>query len=320
MKAAVCKRYGPPEVVEVRDVPTPKLAGNRVLIEALATTVNSGDARIRAANFPRGMAVPARLSLGITKPRKSILGFYVAGRVAAAGEGVTAFQTGERVIASPGFAFGAHAEYVIVPADGAIARIPENVSTHDAVAVCFGGETALHFFEKGKLLAGQSLLINGAAGAVGTMAIQLAARVGAEITAVCSAANAELAANLGAHHVIDYAKDDFTRNGRQYDVIMDAHGNAPYSRVRGSLAPEGRFLMVVGTLGQLVGASVRKNVIAGTAASSAAFLDRLMELLARGELRSVIDSVFPFDRIVDAHRRVDTGHKTGNVVVAIAEP
>jgi NADPH:quinone reductase-like Zn-dependent oxidoreductase len=316
VKAAVCERYGPPEAVTIRDVPTPKPADGEVLIDAHATTVNSGDARMRAANFPAGMAVPARLALGIRKLRKSVLGFYVAGRVATLGKDVTGFQAGDRVVASPGFALGAHAQQVIVDGHETITKIPENVGYQDAVAVCFGGGTALYFFEKGALAAGDSLLVNGAAGAVGTMAIQLANRAGAEVTAVCSVAHAELVTSLGAHRVIDYATEDFTRDGRRYDVIMDTHGNAPYARIKGSLAPEGRFLMVVGNLWQNLGASLRKNVVGGTAGTNADGLTTLMGLVANGELKPVIDSVFPFEQIVDAHRRVDTGHKAGSVVIA----
>jgi NADPH:quinone reductase-like Zn-dependent oxidoreductase len=316
MKAAVCERYGPPEVVTIREVPSPRPAAGEVLIEAHATTVNSGDARIRAARFPRGMGVPVRLSLGVTKPRKSILGFDVAARVEAVGTDVTSFQAGDRVVASPGFDFGAHAEHVVVAADGAIAAIPNGLGDQDAVAVCFGGMTALHFFEHGRVTDGESLLINGAAGAVGTMAIQLANRAGAEVTAVCSAAHAGLVTSLGARHVVDYATEDFTRNGRRYDVIMDNHGSAPYARVKGSLAAEGRFLMVIGDLWQTLGAARRKDVISGTAAASAERFRTLMELTGRGELKPVIDSVVPFERIVEAHRRVDTGHKAGSVVVA----
>lgn len=316
MWVAVCERYGPPKVVTIREVPRPQPADGEVLIEAHATSVNSGDARMRAARFPRGMAVPVRLALGVTKPRKPIFGFDVAGRVEAVGKDVTEFQVGDRVVASRGFDFGTHAEHVAVAEDGAIAPIPEGVGYQDAVAVCFGGMTALHFLGQGKLADGESLLINGAAGAVGVMAIQLAKRTGAEVTAVCSAAHAELVTSLGAHHVVDYASEDFTRNGRRYGVIMDNHGNAPYARVKDSLAPEGRFLMVIGDLWQTLGATWRKDVVSGTAAINAESLRTLMALAASGELKPVIDSVFPFEQIAGAHRRVDTGHKAGSVVVA----
>jgi NADPH:quinone reductase-like Zn-dependent oxidoreductase len=318
MKAAVCERYGPPEVVQIREVPTPVPAEGEVLVEAVATTVNSGDARVRALRVPRGLRLPVRLKLGLTKPKTAILGFEMAGRVEAVGTAVTRFRPGDRVVASRGFDFGCHAEFATVPEGAAIATIPEGLDFQDAVALCFGGTTALYFFRLGKLAPGESLLVNGASGAVGTMAVQIAKDVGAEVTAVCSGANAELVKSLGADHVVDYTTDDFTRNGQRYDVIMDNHGNAPYSRVKGSLAPGGRFLMVVGDLWQMIDGAPRKAVIAGSdddAASLAGSYQELMSLSERGGLRPVIDSVLPFEQIVEAYRRVDGGHKVGSVVL-----
>jgi NADPH:quinone reductase-like Zn-dependent oxidoreductase len=246
------------------------------------------------------------------------LGFEMAGQVEAAGRAVTRFQAGDRVVASRGFDFGCHAEYVTVDEQGALARIPENLSYQDAVALCFGGATALHFFRLGKLASGETVLINGASGAVGTMAVQLATHLDAEVTAVSSGANAELVRGLGANHVIDYTTEDFTRNGQRYDVIMDNHGNAPYARVNGSLNPGGRFLMIVGDLWQMLAASRQKAVISGSENDSAISGDSyrtLMSLAERGVLKPVIDSVLPFAQVVEAHRRVDGGHKVGSVVL-----
>ena len=200
----------------------------------------------------------------MTGPKQPVLGFDTAGQVEAVGSAVTRFRPGDRVLASRGFDFGCHADRVVVGEQGAIAPIPDGLTSQDAVALSFGGTTARYFFERGRLAAGESVLINGASGAVGTMAVQLAKHLGAEVTGVCSGANAELVASLGADHVIDHTAEDFTRNGRRYDVIMDNHGNAPYSRVKGSLAPGGRFLMVVGDLWQMIAASRQKAVIGGT--------------------------------------------------------
>jgi NADPH:quinone reductase-like Zn-dependent oxidoreductase len=316
MKAAVCERYGPPEVVQIREVPTPAPADREVLLRAFATTVNSGDARLRGLRVPRGMSLPVRLSVGVTKPRQPVLGFEVAGRVEAVGEAVTSFQPGDRVVASRGFKLGCHAEFVTVDEQGAIAKIPEDLSYQDAVSLCFGGATALNFFRLGKLASGETVLINGASGAVGAMAVQLAKHTGAEVTAVCSAANADLVRSLGADHVIDYTAEDFTRSGQRYDVIMDNHGNAPYARVKGSLEPGGRFLMVIGDLWQMLAATRQKAVVSGTAPITADDYRTLMSLAERGELKPVIDSVLPFAQIVEAHRRVDSGHKVGSVVLA----
>jgi NADPH:quinone reductase-like Zn-dependent oxidoreductase len=320
MRAAVVRRYGPPEVVRIEEVPDPVPGKGEVVVGVHATTVNSGDARVRGANFPAGMTVPVRLALGITKPRKPILGFDVAGVVTSVGEDVTTFAVGDRVVGSRAFKFGCHAEQVAIPADGGLAKIPDGLDDQDAVAVCFGGTTSLHFLRLGRLEAGETLLVNAASGAVGVMAIQLAKHRGAEVTAVCSAANAELVESLGADHVIDYAKDDFMANGERYDVIMDNHGNAPWSRAEKSLQPDGRFLMVVGDLRQMLTTARKKQVISGNEdkeALSGASFRRLMELAGSGELKPVIDSVHPFDDIVEAHRRVDTGHKVGSVVVTL---
>jgi NADPH:quinone reductase-like Zn-dependent oxidoreductase len=315
MKAAVCERYGPPEVVQIREVPTPAPADGEVLVRAVAATVNSGDARVRALRVPRGLGLAMRLRLGVTKPRQPILGFEMAGRVEAAGRAVTGLQAGDRVVASRGFDFGCHAEHMTVSHEGAIARIPAGLSYEDAVSLCFGGSTALHFFRLGKLTAGETVLINGASGAVGTMAVQLAKHLGAEVTAVCSGANAGLVGDLGADRVIDYTTEDFTRNGERYDVIMDSHGNAPYARVRGSLKPGGRLLMIVGDLREMLAASRRKAVVSGGAAISAESYRTLMSLAEGGVLKPVIDTVLPFGQIVEAHRRVDGGHKVGSVVL-----
>lgn len=315
MRAAVVERYGPPEVVQITDVPTPVPGDDEVLVEAFATTVNSGDARVRALRVPRGVGPLMRLRLGFSGPRQRISGFETAGRIEAVGSAVTAFRPGDRVVASRGFRFGCHAEYVAVAADGVLAHIPDTLDYGEAISLCFGGATALIFLRLGKLVPGETLLVNGASGAVGTMAVQLAAHLGAEVTAVCSGPNAELVKGLGADHVVDYTAEDFTRNGRRYDVIMDTHGSAPYARVRGSLEPGGRFLMVVGDLWQMVAASFQKPVVGGSPAVTAEHYRTLMSLAEAGELTPVIDTVLPFDRIVEAHRRVDGGHKVGSVVL-----
>jgi NADPH:quinone reductase-like Zn-dependent oxidoreductase len=318
MKAAVCERYGPPEVVQIRDVPKPEPANDEVLIRAVTTTVNSGDARMRALRVPRGLGLAMRLKLGITKPRQPIFGFDVAGYVEAVGSAVTRFRPGEVVVASRAFAFGCHAEFVSVGEDGAIAPIPESVSPEDAVAMCFGGSTALDFFKLAHFQGGESILVNGASGAVGVMAVQLAKQRGAEVTAVCSAANVQTLECLGADHVIDYTSDDFLKDSQRYDVIIDTYGNAPYKRVKDSLNADGRLLMVAGDLAAMIAASRQDAVITRTEKNSPATDDNfrtLMALAANGHLKPVIDTVLPFDQIVEAHRRVDTGHKVGSVVL-----
>jgi NADPH:quinone reductase-like Zn-dependent oxidoreductase len=320
MRAAVVERYGPPEVVRIVDVPKPVPGPNDVLVKVHTTTVNSGDARVRALRVPSGLRLPMRLKLGATKPKQPILGFEVAGEVDAVGAAVTRFQAGDRVVASRGFAFGCHAEYAAVAQEGAIAMIPEAVSDQEAVAILFGGATALHYFGLGHVVAGETVLINGASGAVGTMAVQLAKHLGADVTAICSGANAALVRGLGADRVIDYTAEDFTRNGQRYDVIMDNQGNAAYTRIKGSLAPGGRFLMVIGDLWQMLAATWHKAVVSARdndAAVSADSYRTLLSLAETGAVKPVIDAVWPFGRIVDAHRRVDTGHKVSSVVLTL---
>ena len=317
MKAAVCTAYGPPEVVQIQDVPTPAPGDGEVLIRAAATCVNSGDARLRAMNVPRGMGVPARLKMGLTKLRQPILGFEMAGRIDAVGPGVSGWQPGERVVGSRGLKFGCHAEFAVVSVQGTLVKLPESLREQDAVALCFGGSTALYFFQRGKLAAGESVLINGASGAVGAMAVQLAKHAGAEVTGVCSGANADLVRSLGADHVIDYNAEDFTRDGRRYDIVMDTHGNAPYKRIKDSLKPGGRFLMVVGDLVETLAASRQKATITGTPGDDAIAESyrTLMGLAEQGAIKPVIDAALPFTQIVDAHRRVDSGRKVGSLVL-----
>jgi NADPH:quinone reductase-like Zn-dependent oxidoreductase len=315
VKAAVCEGYGPPEVVRIREVPKPVPAERELLIKAAATTVNSGDVRVRAIRVPRGLGPAVRLRFGLTKPKQPIFGLDVAGRIEAVGSAVTRFQPGDRVVASRGLDLGCHAEYVTVAEQGAIASVPDSVSDEDAVAPCFGGSTALYFFEKGKLAAGEKLLINGAAGAVGAVAVQLAKHRGADVTAVCSGANADLITSLGADRVVDYTAEDFTRSRQRYDVIMDNQGNATYARVKHLLNPGGRILMVYGDLWSMIAAAWQRSVVGGTAPLTAGDLNRLMSLTERGILKPVIDSVLPFDQIVDAHRRADSGHKVGSLVL-----
>ena len=320
MKAAVVERYGPPEVVVIREVPKPEPGDNEVLIRVRATTVNSGDARVRALRVPRGLAMMMRFALGFSGPKQKILGFDAAGEVEAVGRSVKAFKAGDRVLVSRGFKFACHAEYVVVAEDGTIVVIPDALSFADAVAIPFGGATSSVFFEAGDLKSGESILINGASGAVGTIAIQLAKLRGAKVTALCSGRNAELVRALGADHVIDYAREDVTKGNRTFDAIMDTHGNLGYSRVKHMLKPGGRVLMVIGDLFQMIQMKFVKGVVSPSDESEAINPKRyrvLLELVAAGKIRPVIDSTFPFAEIAEAHRRVDTGRKAGTIVVTV---
>jgi NADPH:quinone reductase-like Zn-dependent oxidoreductase len=320
MKAAVVERYGPPEIVTIREVPLPIVGDGDILIKVAVTTLTIADARVRALRVPPGLSLMMRLALGFRGPKRPILGVDCAGVVEAVGKDVTRFKVGDRVVASEGFnKGGCHAEYFALSASDGVALIPDSISFEDAVSVVFGGSTALEFLRLGKLKAGESILINGASGAVGTMAVQLAKHFGAEVTGVCSARNAELARSLGADHVIDYAREDFTKGDRRYDVIMDTHGNAAYPRIKHLLKPGGRFLMVIlANIREMFRGGPDIVSVSGDSAISAESYAELMALLASGVLKPVIDSRYPFEQIVEAHRRVDTGHKVGSVVVTLA--
>ncbi len=313
MKAAVNQQYGGPEVVRIAEVAQPVPGANEVLIRVRAAAVTSADARIRAARFPRGFRVPARLMFGIRRPRKHILGSSFSGVIEAVGPKVTGFEPGDEVCAMTGIKFGAHADYVALPAKK-VARKPASVTHEDAAGVLFGGTTALFFLrDKAQVGPGQSVLINGASGAVGTNAIQLAKQFGAIVTAVTSGANRELVTQLGADNVIDYTKVDLLSIAERFDVVLDTVGNLGIKTSRPLLTAEGVTLLAVADLGTIL--TARGNVITGTAPERAEDAKLLLNLIKEGTLTVVYDGVFDLDDIVEAHRRVDSGHKRGNIIV-----
>lgn len=323
MKAIVCSQYGPPDVLQIREVPKPVPKDNEILIKVHATTVTAADWRIRSLEMPRGFKTLSRLALGFSGPRNSILGTEVAGTVEAVGKDVKRFTVGDEVFALDGSKWGGYAEYKCMPADGAVARKPARVSFEEAAALSFGGTTALHFFRLAKLQKGEKVLINGASGGVGTAAVQLAKHYGAHITAVCSTPNMEWVRALGAHRVIDYTKEDFAQTGDTYDVIFDAVGTAPFSRSNVALKPDGRLLMIVGDMVDLarlplIAMTSSKNVFTGAAPEQAEDLRALAQLAEEGVFKPVIDRRYPFEQIVDAHRYVDTRRKKGNVIISVA--
>ena len=322
MRAAIYERYGPPEDVVIREVPTPIPGAGDVLIRIRATTVSTGDWRVRSLELPKGFGPFARLALGITRPRQPILGTELSGVIEAVGDGVQAFSVGDEVFAFADAKMGSHAEFRSIPANGLVARKPANLSFEQAAALSFGGMTMLGFFRRGSLASGERVLVNGASGCVGSAAIQLARHFGAEVTAVCGPANVALVREVGAHHVIDYTQDDFAANGETYDLIVDTVGNANYSRVKRSLSKGGRLLAVLAELtdmllSPLVAMTGGHRVIAGPALARVEELHRLAEIASAGAFTPVVDQVYRFEQIVDAHRRVETGRKRGSVVVTI---
>lgn len=313
MRAVVVERYGGPDVARVTEVPVPEPRPGEVLVRVHAAAVTSGDARIRAARFPRGFAVPARLVFGITRPRRRILGGTFSGVVAAVGDGVAGVAEGVAVCGMTGTRMGAHAEYVAVPVAKAV-PLPEGVSHEDAAGVLFGGTAALHFLRRrGGVGPGMSVLVIGASGAVGTNAVQLAHAAGAVVTAACGGANAALVTGLGAARVIDRTVTDVTTLGERFDVVLDAVGVLTVASGRRLLAPGGRLLLVAADLWQTIRA--RGAVAAGPAGERPEDMAELLAMVAAGTLRVVHDAAYPLEGIAEGYARVDTGRKTGNVLV-----
>lgn len=322
MKAWVATAYGGPDVLQLREVPTPVPAADEVLIRVHATTVTSGDWRVRSLDLPAGFGPFARLMFGAVRPRQPILGTELAGVVAAVGGAVTRFRVGDEVFAFSDARMGCHAEYKVMPEGGAVAPRPAGLTFEEAAALAFGGTTALHFFRRAGLRRGERVLVNGASGAVGTAAVQLARHSGAHVTGVCSTANLELVRALGADRAVDYTREDALGEGAAYDVIMDTAGTMPFSRCEGALAEGGRLLVVLGSLPEMlripwVSVTTDKQVFAGPASGGAEAVQHLAGLAEAGHFTPVIDRCYPFEAMPEAHRYVDTGRKRGNVVVTL---
>jgi len=324
MKAVICKRYGSPEVLKIADVERPTPRGDEVLIEVFASSVTSGDARMRAFTGAAIFWLPMRLAFGLFRPRNPITGMEFSGRVAAIGEAVTKFGVGDSVFGMK--IGGANAEFVAVRETAAIAKKPEALGYEEAAVVPFGALSALAFLrDYAKLKAGEKVLIYGASGAVGVFAIQIAKHLGANVTAVCSNVNVELVQSLGSDMVIDYTEADFTRGSVVYDVILDTVGETSFSRSRRVLAPYGRHVFLVQKLPQLIQAIstfVRpgQRVICGiSGGDSQPDLLEISRLIEAGTIKPVVDRAYNLRDIVDAHRYVDTGRKRGGVALILAD-
>jgi len=301
MKAIVYTKPGPPDVLQLTEVDKPTPQDHEILIRVQAATVTSGDCNLRSFRFPFLFWLLLGMQYGVKRPKIPIPGSELAGDIEAVGKGVRRFKAGDAVFGSTGMKFGTNAEYVCLAEEGVVALKPANLAYEEAAAVPFGALAALFFLRKGNIQRGQKVLVNGASGAVGTSAVQLARHLGAEVTGVCSTRNLALVASLGADRVIDYTKEDFAESGELYEVIFDAVGKRPLSSCRQALSPDGTYV----TTSQGLAKDRPEDLI---------FLQGLLEA---GELRPVIDRRFPLEQIVDAHRYVEQGHKTGSVVITV---
>ena len=327
MKAIVWTKYGPPDVLQLKEVEKPTPKDNEVLIRIYAATVTAGDCELRSLKFPLLLQLLMRIGFGFRGPRKKILGQELAGEIESVGKDVKRFRKGDQVFAHAGFGMGAYAEYKCLPEepkgmDGLLAIKPVNMTYEEAAAVPTGGLNALHFLRKGNIQSGQKVLINGAGGSIGTFAIQLAKYFGAEVTGVDSTGKLDMLRSIGADQVIDYTQEDFTKRGGIYDVIFDVVGKSSFSGSIRSLKKNGFFLIANPRLSKMVRGlwtSMRssKKVISGTSSPKTQDLIFLKELVEAGKIKSVIDRRYPLEQTAEAHRYVETGQKKGNVVITL---
>ena len=325
MKAIVWTKYGAPDGLQLREVAKPTPKDNEVLIRVCATTVTAGDCEMRSLKLQKIFRLPLRIYMGFSKPRDIVLGQELAGEIESVGKDVKLFKQGDQVFATTGFGFGAYAEYKCLPEApnmGALASKPANMSYAEAAAVPTGGQEALHFLRKANIQNGEKILIIGAGGSIGSYAVQLAKSSGAEVTGVDRAEKLEMLRSIGADHVIDYTKEDFTKSGETYDVIFKVMGNSSFSGCINSLKLNGRYLIGNPGLtdivrGRWVSMRTSKKVITGAANQSNEDLVFLKELIEAGKIKAVIDRCYPLEQTPEAHRYVDSGQKIGNVVITV---
>lgn len=323
MKAVVCTKYGPPEVLQLTEVEKPSPKENEILIKVHATTVTAADYKIRSFDVPVSFWLLARIMVGIKRPRKSILGMELSGDIEAIGEDVKSFKKGDKVFAASLLSFGAYAEYICLPENGPIYLKPSTLTYEEAAAIPIGARTAYHYLKKiGNVKPGQKVLIYGASGSVGTYAVQLAKHFGAEVTGVCSTDNLELVKSLGADSVIDYTESNFTDNFETYDIIFITVDKCPFKACKRALKNRGAYFNIgrpVPSL-QMIWASLTTNmdvVVGKNAPENVEALIFLKNIIEKRQLKPVIDRSYSIDEIVEAHRYADKGHKKGNIVITL---
>lgn len=323
MKAIIWTRYGPPEVLQLQEVEKPIPKDNEVLIKIHATTVTAGDCEARSFKFPSLFWLPLRIVFGLTKPsRKPILGQELAGEIEAVGKDVTQFKKGDPVFAATLLRFGAYAEYVCLPETHPMALKPANITYEEAATIPTGGFNGLHFLRKANVQSGEKVLINGAGGSIGTYAVQIAKSLGAEVTCVDSASKLEMLRAIGADHLIDYTREDFTQSGQGYDVIIDVVGKSSFSDSVRALTQNGRYVLGNPSLAGMIRAlwtsmTSDKRVIFEVASYRPEDIAFLKELLEAGKIKVVIDKCYSLEQTAEAHSYVEKGHKNGNVVITV---
>jgi 2-desacetyl-2-hydroxyethyl bacteriochlorophyllide A dehydrogenase len=328
MKAIVFTKYGPPDVLHLKIIPKPAPKENEILVRVYATPVNYGDLTARnfahsQFNMPALLYLPARLTFGWNKPKTNILGSELAGEVEAVGSAVTRFRSGDQVFAYVGMKMGAYAEYICIPETGMVALKPANLTYAEAATLPYGAVMASSLLRKAHLQPGHKVLIHGASGGIGSMAVQLAKHMGAEVTGVCSTPRLDFVHSLGADQVIDYTQEDFTQNGETYDLIFDILGKSSFKRLKRSLTPNGVYLLasykmkaVLQMLSTALTRSGRK-VICAFAEEKVEDLVAIKELAEAGQIKAIIDRCFPLEQAAEAHRYVEAGGKMGPVVITI---
>ncbi|PEJ34961.1 NAD(P)-dependent alcohol dehydrogenase [Peribacillus butanolivorans] len=322
MKAIVYTKYGPPDVLQLKEVKKPTPKENEILVKVKATTVTVADIRSRRFTVPLSVWLPARITLGFRRPKKSILGLELSGEVESVGKDVKQFKEGDQVFAASQIGYGAYAEYKCLPENGPVSIKPNNLSFEEAAAIPIGARTALFYLRKANIKSGQKVLVYGASGSVGSYAVQIAKYFGADVTGVCSTTNLELVKSLGADEVIDYTREDFSSKGETYDVIFEAVDKSSFSACMKSLKKDGTYINVTVPLPGVRMlwtklTSNRKLILGQNSPENSEALNFLKELVETGKLKVVIDRYYAFEEIVEAHRYVEKGHKKGNVVITV---